>query len=267
MPTRPKKKKKSGARKSGKNSPWFIGIVGGLIGAFVVGAFLYYFFGHRELEIYRAIAMTSLNNADRLLEKNMAEDALAIYTDVAGKVSAKKDPALYANVKNSEGVCYYKLALIKNTEANLLKAISAFQEALKIRTEEKYPTDYANTQNNLGNTYRALSEVKDKKENLTKAFEAFEKALKIFTRDKYPAGYAATQNNLGAAYATLAEVADKEQNLNKAVKAFQEALKIRTMERYPLGYATTQNNLGNTYRALAVVKDKGGNLVKGRSGS
>ncbi|MCJ7547808.1 MAG: hypothetical protein MUP30_13500, partial [Deltaproteobacteria bacterium] len=149
MKKRPKKK--SSARRWSKNSPWFIGIVGGLIGAFVVGVVLYYFYGHRELEIYRAIAMTSLNNADRLLEKNMVEDALAIYTDVAGKVSAKKDAALYANVQNSEGVCYYKLALVKNTEANLLKAVSAFQEALKIRTVEKYPADYANTQNNLGN--------------------------------------------------------------------------------------------------------------------
>src|SRR4030042_3104377 len=140
MKKRPKKK--SGARKPGKNSPWFIGIVGGLIGAFVVGAFLYYFFGHRELDIYRAIAMTSLNNADRLLEKNMVEDALAIYANVSGQGSEKKDPGLYANVKNSGGVCYYKLALVKNTEENLLKAINAFQEALKIRTIEKYPVDY-----------------------------------------------------------------------------------------------------------------------------
>jgi tetratricopeptide (TPR) repeat protein len=220
MPRRSKKKKKSKARKWGNGSPWFIGIVGGLIGAFVVGACLYYFYGHRELEIYRAIALTSLNDADRLLEKNMVEDALAIYVNVAGQVSARKDPALYANVKNSEGVCYYRLALAKNTEANLLKAVNSFHEALRIRTVEKYPLDYATTENNLGNSYRALSEVKDKKENLARAFEAFEKALKILTRDKYPAGYATTQNNLGAAYATLSEVADKESNLLKAIKAF-----------------------------------------------
>ena len=35
----------------------------------------------------------------------MIEDALAIYNDVASKVSATKDPELYASVKNSEGVC------------------------------------------------------------------------------------------------------------------------------------------------------------------
>ncbi len=95
MPAR--SKKKAGARKWGKNSPWFIGIVGGLIGAFVVGVCLYYFYGHRELEIYRAIYMANINDADSLVEKNMLEDALAIYTNVAGKVSAKKGPVALCN--------------------------------------------------------------------------------------------------------------------------------------------------------------------------
>jgi hypothetical protein len=83
MPSRPKKK--MGTKKVNINNPWFIGTVGGLIGAFLVGLILFYLFGHREQQIYRAIFMTSINNADRLLEKDMPEDALAIYNDIGEK--------------------------------------------------------------------------------------------------------------------------------------------------------------------------------------
>lgn len=101
-PTKKVPKKKPRTIQWGKNSPWFIGIVGGLIGAFLVGVVLLYFFGHREHKIYRAIFMTSINNADRLLERNMAEDALAIYNDIANKISARRDRELYATVKNGQ---------------------------------------------------------------------------------------------------------------------------------------------------------------------
>jgi len=41
------------------------------------------------------------------------------------------------------------LAEVRDKEANLEKAINAFQEALKIRTVESYPINYATTQSNL----------------------------------------------------------------------------------------------------------------------
>src|SRR4030067_340765 len=168
---RTKKRSRKG-KKNKKSNPLFIGIVGGLIGAFVVGAILLYFFGHRKQQIYRAISMTSINNADSLLEKNMVEEALTIYNAIASKVSANREPELYGAAKNSAGICYYKLALIKNTEGNLRKAIGAFEDSLKVRTLEAYPVEYAITQNNLGNAYRSLFEARDDEENLTKAFNA-----------------------------------------------------------------------------------------------
>ncbi|OYT41998.1 MAG: hypothetical protein B6U86_01340, partial [Candidatus Altiarchaeales archaeon ex4484_43] len=101
---------------------------------------------------------------------------------------------------------YRTLAEVRNKEENLTKAIRAYEEALKIRTVEKYPVNYATTQNNLGNAYRTLAEVRNKEENLTKAIRAYEEALKIYTVEKYPVNYATTQNNLGNAYSRLAEV-------------------------------------------------------------
>ena len=89
------------------------------------------------------------------------------------------------------------LLRVRDKEENLAKAIRAYEEALKIKTLEKYPIDYAMTQNNLGNAYGTFSEVRDREENLTKAVRAYEEALKIRTIEKYPLDYARTQNNLG----------------------------------------------------------------------
>jgi hypothetical protein len=52
--------------------------------------------------------------------------------------------------------------------------MTPFEEALKVRTLDRFPMDYATTQNNLGNVYKILAEVEGKAENCKKAIEAFE---------------------------------------------------------------------------------------------
>jgi tetratricopeptide (TPR) repeat protein len=146
-----------------------------------------------------AIAESSVNNADRLLEKGMEKEALTIYKEVVKEVSGKSEPVLFSHIKHQEGHCYYKLALVSNKEDNLTKSIHAYEEALKIRTLEKYPVDYAMTQNNLGNAYRDLSGVRNKEDNLTKSILACEEALKIRTLEKYPENYRMLKSNIDLA--------------------------------------------------------------------
>ena len=169
-----------------RKNPWLVGIVGGALGAILAGIVLYYYFEHREQKSFITIVKTSVNNADQLLGKNMVNEALVIYVEMSKTVSEKKEPKMYGHIKNNEGICYRKLAIVSNKEENLTQAIRAFEEALKIRTVEKYPIDYAMTQNNLGIAYSTLSEVRNKEENLTQAICAFEEALTIYTVEKYP---------------------------------------------------------------------------------
>ncbi len=175
-------------------NPWLVGILGGAVGAILSGVVLYYSFEYREQKAVEAIVMTSINNADSLLEKNMNEEALAIYNDALKVVSSKKDA--YGHINNSRGICYYNLAIVKDKEDNLTRAIQAYEQALKIRTVEKYPVDYAMTQNNLGNAYSTLAEVRDKEANLKKAIQTYEQALKIYTLEKYPLYHKVVMSNM-----------------------------------------------------------------------
>jgi len=225
------------------NNPWVVAIIGGALSAVLAGIILYFLFEYRKQQRSKTIRNTSLDEADSLLEKNMSEEALAIYKDILKAVSEKKEPVLLGSIRNNEGICYYNLAMVSNKEDNLTKAIQAYEDSLKIRTVEKYPVKYATTQNNLGTAYGTLAGVRDKKDNLTKAIQAYEDALKIRTVEKYPLDYAMTQNNLGAAYHTLAGVRDKEDNLTKAIQAYEDALKIYTVEEYPLYHKIVISNI------------------------
>jgi len=91
----------------------------------------------------------------------------------------------------------YEMGSVVLEKAKYMKvAIEAYQNFLKIRTEEQFPIDYATTQNNLGIAYRKLAEVEDKAQNCKKAIEAYQNALKIRTLEQFPIQYARTQRNL-----------------------------------------------------------------------
>jgi tetratricopeptide (TPR) repeat protein len=204
-----------------RNNPWIIAVIGGATSAIIAGVILFYLFEYREKRISRTILITSVNNADGLVEKDMIEDGLSIYKDVLKKVSEENESELYGHIKHMEGFCYYRLAFVRNKEMNLTRAIHAFEEALKIRTLEKYPIDYAKTKNNLGIAYCEFSDVRDKETNLIRAIHAFEETLKIITIDIDSVGYASTQSNLGAAYTSLSGVLGREENLRNAIKAYE----------------------------------------------
>jgi len=157
----------------------------------------------------------------------------------------------------------YEIGTIRLEKAAYMKiAIKSFEEALKVRTLERFPMQYAITQINLGNAYRTLAEVEDKAENCKRAIKAHEESLIVFTLERFPKYYAANQNDLGNAYGILAEVEDRAENCKRAIKVFEEALKVYTLKRSPRGYAITHNNLGNAYRTLAEVEDKAENCKK-----
>ncbi len=160
------------------------------------------------------------------------------------------------------GDIYNKLSEYKERALNSKKAISAYEEALKVYTLDRFPMDYAMTQNGLGTAYVTLANVESKVENCKKAISAFKEALKVRTLGRFPEDYAMTQNNLGNAYVRLAEVESPAENCKKAISAYEEALKVYTLGRFPEDYAMTQNNLGNAYGTLAEVESTAENCKK-----
>ena len=129
-------------------------------------------------------------------------------------------------------------------------AVTAYNEALKVRTRERTPLEWATTENNLGFTLQTLGERETGTARLEAAVAAYNEALKVSTRERVPLAWAMTENNLGLALDRLGERETGTAQLEAAVAAFTEALKERTRERVPLDWADTQNNLGLALQTL-----------------
>ena len=101
-------------------SPWFMGIVSGTI-LVMIGVVFFSLSEYRKRKIKLAHRKIILENADHLLESNMVEEALAIYSDLLTQISRIREPKVFAHVKHSEGVCYKYLASTKEPIENLKK--------------------------------------------------------------------------------------------------------------------------------------------------
>jgi len=215
--------------------------------------------------VYSTIASLYISLAERTEWEKVHEivgyynRSLEIY---AGILQSESDLTVQSETQRKSGDIYWELSQYQNKAENCKKAITAFKEALKVYTLERFPIYYGGTQNNLGTAYGTLAEVEAKAENCKKAITAGEEALKVYALERFPSDYAMTQNNLGNAYGTLAEVEAKAENCKKAITAYEEALKVRTLERFPMHYAMIQNNLGDVYKTLAEVEAKAENCKK-----
>jgi tetratricopeptide (TPR) repeat protein len=159
----------------------------------------------------------------------------------------------WAKTKNLLGNAKSELGTrVEGQESKLLlgEAVTAYHEALKVRTREQFPQDWALTQNNLGVALRAQGERASGEESrrlLGESVTAYREALKVFTREQSPQSWAAAQNNVGAALWAQGQRAGGEESvrlLGESVTALREALKVRTREQLPQQWAMTQNNLG-----------------------
>src|SRR5262249_36918998 len=155
--------------------------------------------------------------------------------------------AFRAAVQTNLGNAYCDL-LAGNREANLMRAMEYYREALRFYKPETAPHAYAVLQNNLGNAYFSLP-TGDREKNLAQAIECYLEALRFQTPEATPLDYARTQNNLGNAYRNL-PTGDRGVNLAQAIECYLEALRFYRLEVTPREYAMVQNNLGIAYRNL-----------------
>jgi tetratricopeptide (TPR) repeat protein len=139
--------------------------------------------------------------------------------------------------------------------SNLRRAITAFEEALKLYSDQGRDQEHAQTENNLGDAYLLLSKLEGSKaaEDLMKAISAYEEALKFRTAAEQPEDYAETKNSLGRALISLAQLEEgegkeetvmREALLDEAVSSFKAALEVRTSDAHPEERAETQTLLG-----------------------
>lgn len=117
----------------------------GLILVLLFSVYVYY----SEIEHEESQIDSSLRKADSLYDAGAFEEAIDEYEGILKIVSSKKLPDEYAKTQNRLGVAYAKLAMVRDKEINLGKAINAYLEALKFYTEKNYPIKYQAVKSNL----------------------------------------------------------------------------------------------------------------------
>ncbi len=194
-----------------------------------------------------------LNKTCRFSENVRLNEALV------SRLSLEGDPEAWAEAQNDLGIAYRELPT-GDRDRSLAKAISCFEEALRVRTERDLPADWSTTQHALGIAYRSLP-TGNQGDNLAKAITCDQAALRVRTKRDSPVEWAQIQNSLGIAYGEL-PTGDRGDNLAKAIAFLEAALLISTESDFPEEWAATKNNLGLAFWRLAYVRDAEKNLPK-----
>lgn len=208
--------------------------------------------------------------ADQLAAVNQWEDALVVYEEIQSRMPERGPAAIQAYLKYLQGICYGKLAVLKNSKDNITKAIEALHAALLFYNDKNKTLEPAIIQNQLGTSYQSLAEYPETSQaDLTgQAGNAFltaqkllEKALKSLNPTQNSLEYLLANQNIGNTGNALAESGNAELNYDQVVNSSLAALKMiqdwRTLpETHSSVYGVIQYNLGYALNALAIIRNQ-----------
>jgi CHAT domain-containing protein/TPR repeat protein len=132
-------------------------------------------------------------------------------------------------------------------EANNIEiAISGYEVALTVYTQQEFPKVWAATQNYLAIIYSKRIKKGKRAENLEQSITYYKNALQVYTKKDFPQNWADTQHNLAIAYSNRIK-GNIEENLEQAISCFQNSLKVYEPEVFPQDWSMTQHNLAIAY--------------------
>jgi tetratricopeptide (TPR) repeat protein len=143
------------------------------------------YIGYRKL---RSVAGpdAGIKEAEALLARGDPSGALKIFESLLEEIP-EKDSRKYAYIKHKVGLCHIKISDSQHDkERDLIKAVRAFKDALKVYRPADNPIKYSKMQMDLGLAYQGLAEIRDKETNLQEATKAFEKSLAVIGSQGFP---------------------------------------------------------------------------------
>jgi tetratricopeptide (TPR) repeat protein len=147
-------------------------------------------------------------------------------------------PELLANAQYRKGVLLYTWAQNGNPQF-YRPAMEAYQQALKVFTQQSAPAIFAEIQHHLGVIFAEIpDEVKKKSIWAAVSSSSFQQALAYFTREEFPYEYATICNHYANAL-TKYPLARKSDNYARAIGYYRDALRVRTADAYPYERALT----------------------------
>jgi tetratricopeptide (TPR) repeat protein len=145
------------------------------------------------------------------------------------------------------GTAYTELGYGASERNNVLElALTHYQQALQVLTEERFPGYWAIIQQGLCAVYLSKPGG-DIADNLQQSLVRGQAALRVLTRIAYPFEWAAAHAYLGEAYRQATHYADLQELYSgrsvmqeQALRHLEAALQVYTMHDYPLEWARVQ---------------------------
>ncbi|NID12856.1 hypothetical protein [Fibrivirga algicola] len=169
---------------------------------------------------------------------NSFSEALGYISRAVTIFDSEDVPELRANAQYRKGVLLYTWAQNGNPQF-YRPAMEAYQQALKVFTQQSTPAIFAEIQHHLGVIFAEIpDEVKKKSIWAAVSSSSFLQALAYFTREDFPYEYATVCNHYANAL-TKYPLARKSDNYARAIGYYRDALRVRTAEAYPYERALT----------------------------
>ncbi len=170
--------------------------------------------------------------------QNSFAEALGYISRAIGIFRQEDVPELLANAQYRKGVLLYTWAQ-QGSPQFYRPAMEAYQEALKVFSQQNSPAVFAEIQHHLGVIYAEIpDEVKKKSIWAAVSSSSFQQALAYFTHEDFPYEYATICNHYANAL-TKYPLALRSDNYLKAIGYYRDALRVRTAEQYPYERALT----------------------------
>ncbi|MCL6589306.1 MAG: tetratricopeptide repeat protein [Firmicutes bacterium] len=216
-----------------------------------------------ELQAKLGAIYVKLNDLEQL--PSHCRTAILHYREALRVYRFDAEPLQYASISSSLGAIYLALAYVpmggayqtldagRETIVNTQLAISAFQEALRIYSLEKYPAQYAQNQFHLASAYEILARInKPAMEALIsnetgQSGESVPSITALVSAENYFGGTVSFETET----ATAGENGAQKDYYSLAIRSYEESLKVNTWERFPLQYGAIWQRLIRIYQELA----------------
>ncbi len=133
------------------------------------------------------------------------------------------------------------------------RAISCYEQALRLYSESRHPREWARIQMQMGETYVA-AQSGGRARNLERALACFQTAQRVFKEAETPREWAELMSATGNAMAELPG-GERGENLRAALSCFVGALRVFNEADTPLQFAQTNLQTGLAWGELAYVSD------------
>ncbi|MGF7214719.1 tetratricopeptide (TPR) repeat protein [Spirosoma lacussanchae] len=184
------------------------------------------------------VGMLLLDAAQVANFQNSFAEALGYLSRAINLFREEELPELVANAQYRKGILLYTWAQHGNPQF-YRPAMEAYQEALKLFTQQNAPAIFADIQHHLGVIYAKIPD-EARKKGIWAAISSssFKHALAYYTKEAFPYEYATICNHFANAMTSYPQAA-RSDNYAKAIGLYRDALTIRTADRYPYERALT----------------------------